>query len=247
MKFEVQIKRSLNCQIERASESPHIAMNKLIVVRILSIATLLLTAACSNGPKQKVAKQSHDTSDIQAVDSLMDGDILFQISTSGQGKAIQLATKSPYSHCGILFKENNQWMVYEGVQPVKKTLLSEWINRGEGHHFVSKRHKLASSLLTSDVKQKMKEEAKKLLGKNYDLTFEWNDDRIYCSELVYKIYQRGAGISVGTLQKLQDFNLNSPIVRAKLNERYGKNIPFNETVISPGSIFADSNLVEIHM
>ncbi len=226
---------------------PHIAMNKLIVVRILSIATLLLTAACSNGPKQKVAKQSHDTSDIQAVDSLMDGDILFQISTSGQGKAIQLATKSPYSHCGILFKENNQWMVYEGVQPVKKTLLSEWINRGEGHHFVSKRHKLASSLLTSDVKQKMKEEAKKLLGKNYDLTFEWNDDRIYCSELVYKIYQRGAGISVGTLQKLQDFNLNSPIVRAKLNERYGKNIPFNETVISPGSIFADSNLVEIHM
>jgi hypothetical protein len=83
------------------------------------------------------------------------------------------------------------------------------------------------------------------VGKNYDLTFEWNDDRIYCSELVYKIYKRGAGVSVGTLQKLRDFNLNSPIVRAKLNERYGKNIPLNETVISPGSIFADSNLVEI--
>jgi hypothetical protein len=93
----------------------------------------------------------------------------------------------------------------------------------------------------------MKEEAKKLLGKNYDLTFEWNDDRIYCSELVYKIYQRGAGISVGTLQKLQDFNLNPPIVRAKLNERYGNNIPLNETVISPGAIFEDTNLVEIHM
>jgi hypothetical protein len=177
----------------------------------------------------------------------MEGDILFQISTSGQGKAIQLATKSPYSHCGILFKENNQWMVYEGVQPVKKTLLSEWINRGDGHNYVSKRHKDAASLLTSDVKEKMKEEAKKLVGKNYDLTFEWNDDRIYCSELVYKIYKRGAGVSVGTLQKLRDFNLNSPIVRAKLNERYGKNIPLNETVISPGSIFADSNLVEIHM
>ena len=224
---------------------PHIAMNKLIVVRILTIATLLLTAACSNEPKQKVAKHSHDTSDIQPLDSLMDGDILFQISTSGQGKAIQLATKSPYSHCGILFKENKEWMVFEGVQPVKKTLLSEWINRGDGHHFVSKRHKHAASLLTSDVKEKMKDEAKKLVGKNYDLTFEWNDDRIYCSELVYKIYQRGAGVSVGTLQKLQDFNLNSPVVRAKLKERYGNNIPLNETVISPGAIFADSNLVEI--
>ena len=224
---------------------PHIAMNKLIVARILTIATLLLTSACNNESKQKVTKQHHETSDIQPLDSLMDGDILFQISTSGQGKAIQLATKSPYSHCGILFKENNQWMVFEGVQPVKKTLLSEWINRGDGHHYVSKRHKDAASLLTKQVKEKMKEEAKKLLGKNYDLTFEWNDDRIYCSELVYKIYERGAGVSIGTLQKLQDFNLNSPLVRAKLKERYGKNIPLNETVISPGAIFADSNLVEV--
>ena len=224
---------------------PHIAMNKLIVVRILTIATLLVIAACGNESDQKVTKQRHETSDIQHLDSLMDGDILFQISRSGQGKAIQLATKSPYSHCGILFKENKEWMVYEGVQPVKKTLLSEWINRGDGHNYVSKRHKDAASLLTSDVKEKMKEEAKKLVGKNYDLTFEWNDDRIYCSELVYKIYQRGAGISVGTLQKLQDFNLSSPVVRAKLKERYGNNIPLNETVISPGAIFADSNLVEI--
>ena len=222
-------------------------MNKLNVVRILTIANLLVTAACSNDSEQKVTKQRHETSDIQHLDSLMEGDILFQISTSGQGKAIQLATNSSYSHCGILFKENNKWMVYEGVQPVKTTKLSEWINRGDGHHYVSKRHKDAASLLTKHVKEKMKEVAKKLLGKNYDLTFEWNDDRIYCSELVYKIYQRGAGISIGTLQKLQDFNLNSPVVRAKLNERYGKNIPLNETVISPGAIFADSNLVEVHM
>ncbi len=223
----------------------HISMNKLNVVRILTIANLLLSAACSNESEQKVTRQSHEASDIQRVDSLMDGDILFQISTSGQGKAIQLATNSPYSHCGILFRENNEWMVFEGVQPVKKTKLSEWIHRGDGQHYVNKRHKDAASLLTKEVKEKMKEEAKKQLGKNYDLTFEWNDDRIYCSELVYKIYQRGAGLSVGTLQKLKDFNLNSPVVGAKLKERYGKNIPLNETVISPGAIFADSSLVEI--
>jgi cell wall-associated NlpC family hydrolase len=218
---------------------------------VITLATVAFTLALSTlmscqQEKEKVTEQSLSPTKPKATeDRLMEGDILFQISTSGQGKAIQLATNSQYSHCGILFKENNQWMVYEGVQPVKTTKLSEWVNRGEGHHYVSKRHKDAASLLTKHVKEKMKEEAKKLLGKNYDLTFEWNDDRIYCSELVYKIYQRGAGISIGTLQKLQDFNLNSPVVRAKLNERYGKNIPLNETVISPGAIFADSNLVEI--
>jgi hypothetical protein len=220
---------------------------------VITLATVAFTLALSTlmscqEEKEKATEQILSPTKLKVTqDSLMEGDILFQISTSGQGKAIQLATKSPYSHCGILFKENKEWIVFEGVQPVKKTKLSEWINRGDGHNYVSKRHKDAASLLTSDVKEKMKEEAKKLVGKNYDLTFEWNDDRIYCSELVYKIYKRGAGVSVGTLQKLRDFNLNSPIVRAKLNERYGKHIPLNETVISPGSIFADSNLVEIHM
>jgi uncharacterized protein YycO len=222
-------------------------MNKLIVTRILIISTLLLTAACSNEPKQKVAKHSHDTSDIQHLDSLMEGDILFQISTSGQGKAIQLATKSPYSHCGILFKENNQWMVYEGVQPVKKTTLDEWIAQGVKQHVVVKRLKNAQAVLTPQVKKQMKATATKFIGKNYDLTFTWNDDRMYCSELVYKIYERGAGIAVGKLQKLREFDLSSPVVKAKLVERYGTKIPLDEPVISPGAIFTDTNLVEVTM
>lgn len=221
-------------------------MKHLFTLATVAFTLAICTLMSCQQEKEKATEEIVSPPKPKAVeDSLMDGDILFQISTSGQGKAIQLATNSPYSHCGILFRENNEWMVFEGVQPVKKTKLSEWINRGDGQHYVSKRHKNAAYLLTKEVKEKMKEEAKKLLGKNYDLTFEWNDDRIYCSELVYKIYQRGAGLSVGTLQKLKDFNLNSPVVGAKLKERYGKNIPLNETVISPGAIFADSSLVEI--
>ena len=93
----------------------------------------------------------------------------------------------------------------------------------------------------------MKTEANKFIGKNYDLTFEWDDERIYCSELVYKIYKRGAGIEVGKLQKLSEFDLSNPIVKAKLVERYGTKIPLDEPVISPGAIFTDTNLVEVPM
>jgi len=32
-----------------------------------------------------------------------DGDIIFQVSKSAQSRAIQLATKSKYSHVGIVF------------------------------------------------------------------------------------------------------------------------------------------------
>jgi uncharacterized protein YycO len=91
----------------------------------------------------------------------------------------------------------------------------------------------------------MKMEANKFMGKNYDLTFEWDDERIYCSELVYKIYKRGAGIEVGKLQKLSEFDLSNPIVKAKLVERYGTKIPLDEPVISPGAIFTDTNLMEV--
>ena len=51
------------------------------------------------------------------------GDIIFQSSNSGQSRAIQLATHSKYSHVGLIFNENDQWMVYEAVQPVCVTPL----------------------------------------------------------------------------------------------------------------------------
>lgn len=35
--------------------------------------------------------------------SLQDGDIIFQTSQSSQSQAIQLVTKSKYSHMGIIF------------------------------------------------------------------------------------------------------------------------------------------------
>ena len=53
-------------------------------------------------------------------DDLQDGDIIFQSSNSPLSIAIQLATKSKYSHCGIIFKEKGAWYVYEAVQPVRQ-------------------------------------------------------------------------------------------------------------------------------
>jgi hypothetical protein len=92
---------------------------------------------------------------------------------------------------------------------------------------------------------KLKTNAEKYLGKNYDLTFEWSDDKIYCSELLWKVYQKTTGIEIGKLEKLKDFDLTNEIVKKKMSERYGKNLPLNEIVISPKSIFESENLITI--
>jgi uncharacterized protein YycO len=49
----------------------------------------------------------------------------------------------------------------------------------------------------------MQKEGEKLRGKKYDIYFGWDDQRIYCSELVWKIYKRGANIEIGKLQRLK--------------------------------------------
>ena len=117
--------------------------------------------------------------------ALSEGDIIFQSNISPQCKAIELATHSRYSHCGIVFRKNDGWYVLEAVQPVRETPFEEWIMRNKGRYAV-KRLRGADTLLTGQVVNKMKTTGKSYLGKDYDSYFEWSDKRIYCSELVWK-------------------------------------------------------------
>lgn len=171
-----------------------------------------------------------------------DGDVIFQASRSSQSRAIQLATGSRYSHMGIIFILQGKPVVLEAVQPVKITPFAEWVRRGEKGHYVVKRLKNADQVLTPPVLKKMKDLGMSFLGRNYDLVFGWSDERIYCSELVWKVYQRVAGIEIGSLQLLGDFELSHPEVRKKLRERYGDKLPLDEPVISPAAMFGSSLL-----
>ncbi|MDE5422630.1 YiiX family permuted papain-like enzyme [Ancylomarina sp. DW003] len=173
---------------------------------------------------------------------VQNGDIIFQSSKSSQSKAIQIATKSKYSHMGIVYKTNDKLFVFEAVQPVKQTPLNEWIQGGADGHFVIKRLKNADVILTNEVLNKMRQAGEKFAGKNYDLYFEWSDDRIYCSELVWKIYKEAANIEIGKLEKLSDFDLSNRVVQQKIKERYGDIIPKNEKVISPAAMFNSTHL-----
>ena len=103
-----------------------------------------------------------------------DGDIIFHSSLSQQSKAVEEATYSPYSHCGMIFHENGKAYVYEAVQPVGKRKLNDWIESGVSKKFVVMRLK-DSSILTKDNLQKMRNFATSQFGKNYDIYFSWND------------------------------------------------------------------------
>jgi hypothetical protein len=178
-------------------------------------------------------------------DQIKNGDLIFHTSVSKQSKAIQLATKSKYSHCGIIYQNGKDFYVFEAIQTVQLTLLRNWINRGKDGKYVIKRLKNSDKLLTSIMISKMKNIGERFKGKNYDCTFEWSDDKIYCSELIWKIYKEATGLEIGRLQKLKDFDLTNPVVKTKMKERYGNNIPLYEPVISPGAIFNSNLLITV--
>lgn len=213
----------------------------LLAFTILSVIIVFASYPDTIKPEKKVSKYASSNYE----ETIQEGDLIFQISQSAQCIAVQAATKSSYSHCGILFKEDGKWLVLEAVQPVKYTPLKSWIESGKNNHYVVKRLKESEKILTPEVIAAMKKEGKSHIGKNYDITFEWSDNKMYCSEIIWKIYQRTTGIEIGKLEKLKDFDLTNAIVKPIVEQRYGDNIPYDETVISPVSIMKSEVLFTV--
>lgn len=89
----------------------------------------------------------------------------------------------------------------------------------------------------------MKDYSQQFDGKEYDSYFEWTDNKIYCSELIWKIYKNAAGIELSKLRELKDFNLTDVRVQKILKERYGNEIPLQEKVVAPSDL-SDSSLLK---
>lgn len=209
-----------------------------VITFILSFACALFVATkmFPNNPFTGTKQEKATTSKYK------DGDIIFQTSESKQCEAVRIATNSKFSHCGIIYDINGKWFVFEAVQPVKLTPLEDWIKHGRDHKYVVKRLK-DDNVLKPEVLQKMKDYSQQFDGKDYDAYFEWTDNRIYCSELIWKIYKNAAGIELSKLRELKDFNLKDPRVQKILKERYGNDIPLQEKVVAPSDL-SDSNLLK---
>ena len=173
-------------------------------------------------------------------------DIIFHTSQSSQSLAVQKATKSKYSHMGIIFLQNGKPFVFEAVGPVKFTPLLDWVARGEGKHYVVKRLANAKEVITQEAANRMVAVGELFEGKPYDHYFEWSNDSIYCSELVWKVYKRALNIEIGKLQAMGEFDLSDPLVQEQIRERFGDSVPKDEIVISPATIFDSNLLITVH-
>lgn len=158
-----------------------------------------------------------------------DGDIIFQSSKSFQSTAIKIGTISKYSHCGIIVMKDGKPYVLEAHKGVELTPLHQWINRG---------------LLFNHYKIMRLKDTKKLkinyiLNVPYDLDFRFNNNKYYCSELVWDIYKNN-DIYLCNPKQLNEYHfLNVPIVKKKIKER---GFILEQSVVAPSDLIKSKKL-----
>lgn len=178
---------------------------------------------------------------------LQDGDLVFIKSQSQQAQLLKLTTGSEWSHVGMAFKSKDGWDVIEAVQPVQWTTLYSFIHRSKDLAYEVRRANFPFDAKT------VKAYSEDKLGKDYDLIFSWDQERWYCTELVWKAYKKASGEELGVLEKIGDLkNIDSAIVKNTAKKRfdlYGLKYDHEEwkksPVITPVQMLNATNLQEV--
>ncbi|SKA76398.1 Permuted papain-like amidase enzyme, YaeF/YiiX, C92 family [Prosthecobacter debontii] len=198
----------------------HTGMKPLLTCLIVALST------CSPSPPKSYLPR--------------EADIVFQsLPHSPLVDAIEGCTHSPYSHCGILAFKANEWVVIEALGTVRETSWPEWAQRGRKQHFTVYRLDLTFSNQTSDIVTR----ARSYLGRPYDLHYSFDDEAIYCSELIQKAIRGATGRTIGKIQKLSDLNWKpfETIIRTIEND-----VPLDREMITPQSLAEATELHQVY-
>ena len=193
--------------------------------------------------------------ELQDTFQLKEGDLLFQDSDCGPFcDAIEKVTfginNSKFSHIGLVVKNKNEELVV--LEAISKgviiTPLESFINRSFDHEnnpkvIVGRLKPEHAHLQNAAVAA-----ASNRIGKLYDEVFDINNDKFYCSELIYFAFKEANnGQPVFQLQPMtfNDPDTGKPFqVWVDYYEKLGVQIPEGEPGLNPGGI-SRSKFIEI--
>ena len=201
------------------------------ILRLALLCGLLLTVAGYFRIDRVVA---YHMSDLQV------GDIVFQSLPRGPlVNTIEGVSESEWSHCGILVWKNEQWMVAEALGEVRYTPLTQWVLRGRWSRVASFRLKKVPTGLSARLASALES----YMGRPYDFHYAPDDEFMYCSELVEKVYKRTFGQKLGTWQALGDLNWEPH--EAFIREVELGELPLTRLMVTPVSLTRSANLKQV--
>ena len=119
-----------------------------------------------------------------------EGDLVFQDLACGERCAlIRSITGSRYSHVGVVRWQDGERVVWEALRPVGLVPLADWVRRGIREEVAIYR----PSGELRNLNEQLGLELHRMRGLPYDGDYQWDDEAIYCSELIAKAYERALG------------------------------------------------------
>lgn len=168
-----------------------------------------------------------------------EGDVIFQsLPSSKLVRAIEGATRSPYSHCGIVAQENGRWVVHEAFGAVGATPLRGYLQRGRNEAFAVYRWRPEFQQHVAPILEQVRSYA----GRPYDLRYRLDDDAaaIYCSELIYLAYRNVTNEPLGKLVTLGELRWQPYVDLIERIERAPP--PLEREIITPRDLAAAEQL-----
>lgn len=168
------------------------------------------------------------------------GDVVFQsLPHSKLVDAIEGVTNSSYSHCGIVDYRGGRWVVLEAYRKVEINSLASFLLRGRNRGFCVYRLKpeyanAAKAMVTA---------AEKYVGRPYDIRYQMDDEKIYCSELVTKAYKDVTGQQLGKSVRFGDMAWQPWQETIEYFE--GGPVPLDRLMVTPASLAAAPELIKV--
>lgn len=140
---------------------------------------------------------------------LAEGDLVFLDIDFLLFKKVAEATLTWTSHVGIALKdENDEWIVAESTTPLsKKSKFCDFIARTDSNHVAIRR---LNHNFTADEITRIKEAVDERMGVFYDLGFNYDSKRLFCSKLVYQVFLQALSVEVGDLQTMRELLDENP-------------------------------------
>jgi len=205
----------------------------IIAAGILAVLGIVVCAL----PPSSMAPEKSEA----RIDKPREGDVVFQsFPHSPLTDAIEGVTESPYSHCGIAHRAGGKWVVIEAVGPVQETPWAEWVARGREQSYAIYR-------LKPEYRAKIPAfvaAARTYEGRPYDFHYDFDDEAIYCSELVYKAFRTAAGEELGKPQALGELKWK-PYVEVIKQLEDGQ-VPLDRQMITPRALAEAKQLEEVY-
>ena len=205
--------------------------------------TLLLLSLIGCNPLQPSAPRSYITVE-RLAEVAQPGDIVIQAEYSLQSWAIREATNSNITHVGVVIDSDSDGdlEIIEAVGPVKITSFESFAKRGP----IGLRRLKSVEAHRENIDKNLAAATEVYLGLPYDVKFKWDDEKIYCSELVWKSFD-DIGVNVSDPSKFSDLKLDGPLARQLINSRLSStaDIDYNETIVTPADLERSPHLTVI--